>query len=158
MPTTPAEQPPALRTLPLIAAVDVVNEYLESLPGEHRRLAHAEWGLTLPAENVAGWPCDIGLRIDDQLLRVQAYALQAQEGLDPSVFLQWNRQTRIVRFSATRSGDIWVLGDLSVQAVSAQNLDRLLGLVTEGVLAARGYAQALTAPPSDEPSGWLSAN
>lgn len=94
--------------------------------------------------------------MDDGLLRVQAYALEAHDGLDPWVFLQWNRQTRHVRFSSTRSGDIWVLGDLPVQAVAEEQVDRLLGLVTEGVLAVRGYAKALADPPP-EPSGWLSA-
>lgn len=132
----------------------MVNEYLESLPGESRRLAHAEWGLTLPAETAGGWPCDIGLRIEDGLLRVQAYALEAQGDLDPWVFLQWNRQTRHVRFSSTRSGDIWVLGDMPVQAADATHVDRLLGLITEGVLAVRGYARALAEPA--ERSGWLS--
>jgi hypothetical protein len=89
-------------------------------------------------------------------LRVQAYALAAQDDLDPWVFLQWNRQTRHVRFSSTRSGDIWVLGDIPVQAVDAIQVDRLLGLVTEGVLAVRGYAKARAEPPPE--SGWLSAS
>ena len=71
------------------------------------------------------------------------------------MLLQWNRQTRAVRFSSTRSGDIWVLGDLPVQAVDEKQVDRLLGLVVEGVLAVRGYARALAEPPP-EPSGWLS--
>ena len=140
-------------TLPLIAAVDVINEYLHGLPGGCRRLAHGEWGLTLGAESAGGWPCDIGIRVDDGLVKVQAYALEAQDGLDPWVFLQWNRQTRLVRMSATRSGDIWVLGDIPVQAVDARQVDRLLGLIVEGVLAVRGYA----APAAEQPSGWLSA-
>jgi hypothetical protein len=134
----------------------VINEYLDGLPGEHRKLAHTEWGLTLEAENAGGWPCDMSLRIDDQLLRVQAYALEANEALDPKVLLQWNRQTRLVRFGQTRSGDIWVLGDLSVQAVDAKGVDRLLGLITEGVLAVRGYARALT-EPAEPAGGWLRA-
>ena len=33
-----------------MAAVDVVNDYLHGLPGGVRRLAHAEWGLTIAAE------------------------------------------------------------------------------------------------------------
>jgi hypothetical protein len=94
----------------------------------------------------------MSLRIDDQLLRVQAYALEATEGLDLKVLLQWNRQTRLVRFGLTRSGDVWVLGDLLVQAVDDRSVDRLLGLVVEGVLAVRGYAEPA---PSAEPSGWL---
>ena len=134
----------------------MINEYLESLPGESRRLAHTEWGLTLPAETAGGWECDLGLRIDDGLLRVQAYALEANEEVDPRVLLQWSRQTRLVRFSLTRSGDVWVLGDIPVQAVDEKAIDRLLGLTVEGVLAVRGYARALAEPPP-EPSGWLSA-
>jgi hypothetical protein len=121
-----------------------------------RRLAHAEWGITLNAEAAAGWPCDIGLRIDDGLLKVQAYAHPQRDDLDPSVLLQWNRQTRLVRFALTRSGDVWVLGDIPVNATDATHTDRLLGLVTEGVLAVRGYAKALAEPPPAEPSGWLS--
>jgi hypothetical protein len=88
---------------------------------------------------------------------VQAYALERQDGPDPWVFLQWNRQTRLVRVACTRSGDIWVLGDTPVQSLDERAVDRLLGLVAEGVLAVRGYAKALAEPPSDEPSGWLSA-
>ncbi len=77
---------------------------------------------------------------------MQAYALAANEDVDPRVLLQWNRQTRLVRMASTRSGDIWVLGDLSVSAVDESQVDRLLGLVTEGVLAVRGYAAAVSAP------------
>jgi hypothetical protein len=132
----------------------VVNEYLEALEGDSRRLSHTQWGLTLPAETAGGWPCDIGIRVDDGLLRVQAYALAANEKVDPRVLLQWNRQTRMVRMASTRSGDIWVLGDLSVSAVDEKQVDRLLGLVTEGVLAVRGYAQAVAEPT--EAGGWLS--
>lgn len=32
-----------------MAAVEVVNDYLQGLPGDARRLAHAEWGRTIPA-------------------------------------------------------------------------------------------------------------
>jgi hypothetical protein len=71
--------------------------------------------------------------------------------------MQWNRQTRLVRVAATRSGDIWVLGDIAVGALEERDVDRLLGLVVEGVLAVRGYAKALAEPPPAEPSGWLSA-
>ena len=133
----------------------MINEYLEALEGESRRLAHAQWGLTLPAETAGGWPCDMGIRIDDGLLRVQAYALEADERLDPRVLLQWNRQTRLVRMALTRSGDVWVLGDVPVQAVDAKQLDRLLGLTLEGVLAVRGYARALAEP--EPQGGWLTA-
>ena len=46
-----------MRSLPGVAAVDEVEAYLDGVPGlAARRLAHAEWGLTVPGENVGGDP------------------------------------------------------------------------------------------------------
>ncbi|HEX8075060.1 MAG TPA: YbjN domain-containing protein [Thermoleophilaceae bacterium] len=128
-----------------MAAVDVVDRYVAGLPGETRRLGHAEWGVTLPAESGGGHPLDLGVRVSDELLRAQAFALPARDGLDPWVFLRWNRQTRLVRVGCARSGDIWVHGDLPVRAVDERSVDRLLGLTVEGALAVRGYAAGLAA-------------
>jgi hypothetical protein len=142
-----------------MSAVTVVDEYVEGLPGGARRLGHGEWGLTLPAEQAAGWPLDVGLRIADELLRVQAFALGASEDVNPWNFLHWNRGTRIVRFSCTRAGDIWVQADVPVAAVDARIVDRVLGLVVEGAVAARQAmaARAAEAEPDDGsagPTGW----
>ena len=98
-----------------MAAVDEVDAYLGSLPAlGARRLAHAEWGITIPGENVGGEPIEASIRIADGLLRVQAIALYAAGDLDPWMLLWWNRQTRLVRFGCTRSQDIWVHGDIPV--------------------------------------------
>jgi hypothetical protein len=139
-----------------MSAVSVVDAYLESLPGTTRRLGHGEWGITLPAEQGAGWPLDVGLRVADELLRVQAFALAASDDVNPWNFLHWNRGTRLVRFSCTRAGDIWVQADLPVSAVDERMVDRALGLVVEGaVLARTAMAQrAEPAEPGDEPTGW----
>ena len=66
-----------------MAAVDVVDDYLEGLPGETRRLAHGEWGVTLAPEQAAGWPLDVGLRLADGVLRAQAHALDDADGTRP---------------------------------------------------------------------------
>ena len=126
-----------------MAAVEVVDAYLRALPGEVRRLAHAEWGVTLPADVAGGTPLDLGLRISDGLLRAKAVALPAGTGLDPWTLLWWNRQTRLVRFGCTRSREIWVHADLPVPAIDERGVDRLLGLVTEGAVAVREYASAV---------------
>ena len=126
-----------------MAAVDVIAEYIEGLPGETRRVAHTEWGVTLDEERGGGWPLDVGLRLADGLLRVQAFALPYRDGLDFGQVLHWNRQTRMARFGCTRSGDIWVHADLPVEAVNPEQLDRLLGLVVEGALNVRAYAVRL---------------
>jgi hypothetical protein len=131
-PAHPAK--PAASGLP---AVDVVNDYLQGLPGGTRRLAHAEWGLTIAAETL-GEPLDVGVSISDGLLRVKAPALGAGHELDPWMLLWWNRQTRQVRFGSTRSREVWVHADLPVSAVDEPALDRLLGLVVEAAVTVRG--------------------
>lgn len=139
-----------------MSAVEVVDDYLGGLPGSVRRLAHAEWGLSL---ETGDHPLDLGLRIADELVRAQAWAVRADPALDPWLLLHWNRQTRVVRFGSTRAGDVWVHGDIPVAALDARAVDRLLGLVVEGATRAREYAEAAAAAGagSDEPAGtWLS--
>jgi hypothetical protein len=140
----------------MMSAVSVVDEYVSGLHGETRRLGHGEWGITLPAEHGGGWPLDVGVRVTDGLVRVQAFALGADEAINPWNFLHWNRSTRIVRFSCTRAGDIWVQGDVPASAVDEREVDRLLGLVVEGALAARQAMSAARVAEGEggEPSGW----
>jgi len=123
-----------------MAAVDVVDAYVSALPGGGRRLAHAEWGITVPAESVGGEEAvDVGLRIADGILRAQAVALHGAGDLDAWMLLWWNRQTRLVRYGCTRSRDIWVHADLPVAAVDEPGIDRLLGLLVEAAVAVRDY-------------------
>jgi hypothetical protein len=125
-----------------------VDAYLNSLPGETRRLAHAEWGLTLEPDAAGGWPLDVGLRIADELLRAQAFCAPADPDVDLGQILHWNRQTRIVRFACARNGDVWIHGDVPVKGLDESMLDRLLGLLAEGALALRAYAAGLRAESS----------
>lgn len=121
-----------------MAAVDDVDSYLASVEGlRARRLAHGEWGVTVPGEHVGGDPIEASVRIADGLLRVQALALHAASDLDPWMLLWWNRQTRLVRFGCTRSRDIWVHADIPVSDADARGVDRVLGLVTEAVVSVR---------------------
>jgi hypothetical protein len=128
-----------------VSAADIVSEYVDALPGETRQLGHAEWGITVAPEAAGGWPLDVGLRITDGLLRAQAFVAPASDSLNPWNFLHWNRQTRIVRFSCTRAGDIWINGDVPVAGLDAGAVDRLLGLVAEGAIFARRYAESVMA-------------
>ena len=145
-----------------MSASDVIEQYVARLPGETRRLAHGEWGITLAAEQARGWPLDVGVRVADGLVRVQAFALPAGEAINPWNFLHWNRGTRYIRFACTRAGDIWVHADLPVPAVDERELDRVLGLVVEGAVAARDAVSAQRAETGaaeeggDEaaPRGW----
>ena len=132
-----------------MAAADVVDAFLAPLPA--RSLGRGEWGLTIPAESAAGWPLDVGLRIADELLRLQAFALPAEHAPDDGMLLWWNRQTRLIRFARSQSGDIWVHADVPVAAVTEKLLDRLLGLVLEAAVALRTPPP----PPAEGGGGWL---
>jgi len=137
-----------------VAAADLIEEYLSKLGGDSRRLAHTEWGLTVPAEAAGGWELHVGLRIADGLLTAKAPVLDAGAGVDPWMLLWWNRQTRMVRFACNQAGEIWVHADLPAAGLDERGLDRLLGLVCEGAVAGRGYARS---EPSTGPSmrTWL---
>ena len=126
-------------------AIDAVDRYLEGLGA--RRLADGEWGLTVLDEH----PLDIGIRVSDGLVRVQAFAVPAADAPADEDALHWKRATRIVRFARTRSGDLWVQADLFLDHASEAAFDRLLGLVVEAARSAR--ALAYDAAPTD--SGWF---
>jgi hypothetical protein len=122
-----------------MAAVDSIERYLSELPGlRPRRLAHGEWGITVPGEDLDGHPLDVGLRLANGLVRAQAVALHGADDLDPWLLLWWNRQTRLVRFGCTRSKDIWVHADVPAAGLDERGVDRLLGLIVEAAATVRG--------------------
>lgn len=129
-----------------MAAVDAIDAYLSELPDLRvRRLAHGEWGLTVPGEQLDGESLDVGLRVAEGLMRAQAVALHGAADLDPWMLLWWNRQTRLVRFGCTRSRDIWVHADVPVATVDEREVDRVLGLLTEAAVAVRGLRRPAAA-------------
>ena len=138
-----------------MSAVEVVEAYLSELPGPWRRLARGEWGLSLEPEVAGGHPLEVGLRIAEELLRAQAFAVGADPALDPWLLLHWNRQTRIVRFATTREGDVWVHGDAPVAGLDERGVDRMLGLLVQGAVRAREYAAASNGGAAPE-RPWLS--
>jgi hypothetical protein len=126
-------------------AIDAVVRFLDGVGA--RRLAEGEWGLTIPDEH----PLDIGVRVVDGLVRVQAFAVPAAQAPADADVLHWNRGTRIVRFARTRSGDVWVQADVLVESASEPTIDQILGLVVEAARAARGAAYDEAAADR----GWL---
>src|SRR3954454_23925687 len=108
--------------------IDAVDRFLTGHGA--RRLADGEWGLTVPDEH----PLDIGIRVSEGLVRVQAFAVPGADAPADEDVLHWNRSTRIVRFARTRSGDVWVQADLVLDGAEVQ-LDRVLGLVVEAARA-----------------------
>src|SRR3954469_18250593 len=93
-----------------------------------RSLAHGEWGLTVP--DIGGWPLDVGVRLHRGVLRAQAFVAGAGSVGEHELLVR-NRGLLLVRFAHTGSGDVWLVGELLEEHVSAQSVDRLLGLVVQ---------------------------
>jgi hypothetical protein len=114
----------------------VIDDYLAALDGETRRVAFAEWGVTVEA---AGWPLHVGVAIRDGLLRAQAQVIEPDR-IDPHDLLRWNRQVPFLRFAHTTDGEVWIQGDLPLAAVTGAELDRFLGLLVLSATQAREAA------------------
>ena len=122
---------------------EVVDAYLSELEAQTRRVSEGEWGLTAP--DVGGWPLHVGLRLvgrREPLLRAQAEVVGPGQ-VDEHEVLFRNRSLAIVRYAHTGAGAVWVVGDLPAAAVTAVELDRLLGLLVDAAAAVRRLAAAL---------------
>jgi hypothetical protein len=113
-----------------------VDRFLASLDTEVRNVASGEWGLSLDA---AGYVLDVGIAIRGPLLRAQAAVLPP--GLiDPHQLLYWNRQAPLVCFAENRAGEVFVSGELPLESLSSETLDRFLGLLVASATRAREFA------------------
>lgn len=118
-------------------ARSVTDAYIASLGAAARRVADGEWGVTI--DDVAGWPLHVGVRLADGFLRAQAEVVGADQVSDHELLFR-NRTLRVVRLAHTGAGDVWIVGDLPQAAVSAAELDRLLGLLVAAATEVRQRA------------------
>lgn len=109
-----------------------LDAYFSEVGG--RRLADGEWGLEVACR---GGSLEVGVRVARGLLRAQAWAAPAGV-CDALVLLHRNRSLELVRYSCTKAGDVWVVGD--VVASEDAPIDRLLGALVDAAAVARGGA------------------
>ena len=109
---------------------------MASLESDVREVAPGEWGLTLDA---AGYPLEVGVAIRGPFLRAQAAVLPAGM-IDPHQLLYWNRQAPLVCFAENRAGEVFVSGELPLEALDTETLDRFLGLLLASAARAREFA------------------
>jgi hypothetical protein len=121
-------------TAPGCAVEQAVTAYLQDASPAFRQVARGEWGLGV--DDVGGRALDIGLRLSDGLLRVQAWVAPPGK-LDPNLLLHRNRLAVVVRYAQSSAGDIHVHGELPHAAVCPAELDRLLGWLIEAAEVAR---------------------
>jgi len=109
---------------------------MASLDSEVREVAPGEWGLVLDA---AGYVLNVGVAIRGNLVRAQAAVLPAGV-IDPHQLLYWNRQAPLVCFAENRAGEVFVCGEIPLDSMSTDMLDRFLGLLLASATRAREFA------------------
>jgi hypothetical protein len=117
-------------------AAQRVQRFMASLEGQVSQVAPGEWGLALDA---AGYALDVGVSIRGSLLRAQAAVLPAGV-IDPHQLLYWNRQAPFICFAENRAGEVFVCGELPLESLDADTLDRFLGLLLASATRAREFA------------------
>jgi hypothetical protein len=117
-------------------AAERVGRFLSSLESDSREVAPGQWGLTLDA---AGYVLDVGIAIRGPLLRAQAAVLPAGM-IDPHQLLYWNRQAPLVCFAENHAGEVFVCGELPLESLDPETLDRFLGLLLASATRAREFA------------------
>jgi uncharacterized protein len=125
------------------AVTAVVADYLHSLDAATRQVAPDQWGISI--DDVGGWPLHVGVAFRDGLVRAQAEVLGPDGGVSDHELLVRNRRLALVRFAHTGAGAVWVQGELVPDGVSAQSLDRLLGLLVAAATELRGRRPGSTA-------------
>jgi hypothetical protein len=128
---------------------DTVDQYLQTLEADVRRVSETEWGLTVDA---AGWPLHIGVAWRDGLLRAQGEVLGPDSVSDHELLFR-NRGLVFVRYAHTSAGAVYVHGELPPELVSGEWLDRLLGMLVDAAVVARHRAQSNRASEATTSSG-----
>ena len=119
-----------------VSVAEAVEAALRVAGAPWRRVAPGEWGLVAEA---AGWDLHVGVALRDGLLAAQAEVLPPGRA-DPHALLHRNRRLRLVRFAHTGAGAVWVQGELPLRAVTAEEVDRLLGLLAQAAADVRAAA------------------
>jgi hypothetical protein len=122
-----------------MAPRDSVDQYLQGLEAASRCVADGEWGVTIA--DAGGWPLDIGLRLDRGVLRAQAEVLAPDQISDHELLFR-NRSLMFVRYAHTSAGAVYVMGELPPELITAEWLDRLLGMLLDAAIVARHRAAA----------------
>lgn len=113
-----------------------VGAFISSLDVEVQEPAPGQWGVRLDA---GGYPLHVAVSVRGPLLRIQAAVLPAGR-IDPHQLLFWNRQAPLVCFGENADGEVFVSGELPVEQLATDTLDRFLGLLLASATRAREFA------------------
>ncbi len=132
--TTPGKGLPAEAAQAML----VLDAVLAESGIEARVLAADHRGIQL---DVAGWPLDVGISVQDGFLRAQAQACGHGQ-VDPHELLHDHRKRAFAKFTHADGGAVWVEADLPLIAATPELVDAMLGAFIEAAALARERAKA----------------
>lgn len=118
-------------------AISALDQVLADADLPARRLATDHRGISC---EVAGWPLDIGISVQDGMLRAQAEVCGHGQ-VDPHDLLHDHRKRPFARFSHADGGAVWVEAELPLVAATPELIDAMLGALLDAAGVARERAR-----------------
>jgi hypothetical protein len=115
-----------------MTVVDTIADALADLELEWQRIDDATFAVALPGEKRLKTACI--LSVGTHALALEAFVMRAPEENREQVYawlLQRNTRTYGVSWAIDGTGDVYLVGRVPLAAVTAKELDRLLGSVLE---------------------------
>jgi hypothetical protein len=134
----------------IVTTAQLIDDTLRDRELDYTRRGDREFVVELPGERKLETSCL--LTVGNHGLRVEAFVCRhPDENLDGvhSFLLRRNRRLYGVAYTIDRVGDIYLIGRLSTHAVTADELDRVLGQVLEAAdadfntLLELGFAESI---------------
>lgn len=115
-----------------MSAAEVIEAALAEQDLEWQRIDEATFAVALPGEKRLKTACI--LTVGNHALEIEAFVMRAPEENRERVYewlLQHNARMYAVAWSIDSTGDVYLIGRLPLGAVTADEIDRVLGCVLE---------------------------
>ena len=116
----------------MTAPADVIAAYLAENDLEHERFDENSFAVALPGQKRLKTACL--LTIGRQALEIEAFVMRAPDENAEQVYgylLQRNARMYAVHWAIDSAGDVYLAGKVPLAAISADEVDRILGSVLE---------------------------
>jgi hypothetical protein len=115
-----------------MSAVDVIEAALAEQDLEWQRLDDVTFAVALPGEKRLKTACI--LTVGNHALEIEAFVMRAPDENRERVYewlLKHNARMYAVAWTTDTAGDVYLVGRLPLSAVTAEEIDRVLGCVLE---------------------------
>jgi hypothetical protein len=115
-----------------MSAVEVIEAALAEQDLEWQRLDDVTFAVALPGEKRLKTACI--LTVGNHALEIEAFVMRAPDENRERVYewlLQHNARMYAVAWTIDSAGDVYLVGRLPLSAVTAEEIDRVLGCVLE---------------------------